>query len=366
VITSTLVHPKTRKMKKMRVWKRFTFVLSVISIIVLFCVNWFKFDDNSHSILHKLKEVSSRNLKTNQLFERRLEKESTNLLQDDSEYMHKVDRPEGFETLCKIDPSCPEGCDACCQLPYHNKTGKLVVHHFDAENWHLWNPHMRFENLNSLKKDDLIIYVGANTDGADGVELMRKCPNCIIHIFEPVPTFNKILTEKWDGHKKTNGWDATINKFGLGLNDRIVQLSKDKIIGQSTFGMKETEGDEFEELQIVDASKAVNKVLRNLNNKNEVDLLHVNCEGCEWEMFENLISTGIHRKIRMVQFGSHYFSEVEGITDRYCQIRKTLERTHKMVYGEAWGWERWDRRNNEQWNVHKFLLVHRNDDQWKR
>lgn len=42
--------------------------------------------------------------------------------------------------------------------------------------------------------------------------------------------------------------------------------------------MKETEGDEFEELQIVDASKAVNKVLRNLNNKNEVDLLHVNCE----------------------------------------------------------------------------------------
>ena len=59
---------------------------------------------------------------------------------------------------------------------------------------------------------------------------------------------------------------------------RIVQLSKDKIIGQSTFGMKETEGDEFEELQIVDASKAVNKVLRNLNNKNEVDLLHVNCE----------------------------------------------------------------------------------------
>ena len=48
---------------------------------MLFCVNWFKFDDNSHSILHKLKEVSSRNLKTNQLFERRLEKESTNLLQ---------------------------------------------------------------------------------------------------------------------------------------------------------------------------------------------------------------------------------------------------------------------------------------------
>ena len=42
----------------------------------------------------------------------------------------------------------------------------------------------------------------------------------IIHIFEPVPTFNKILTEKWDGHKISNGWDATVNNFGLGSNDR--------------------------------------------------------------------------------------------------------------------------------------------------
>ena len=34
----------------------------------------------------------------------------------------------------------------------------------------------RFEELSSLKDGNLIVYVGANTDGADGVELMRKCP----------------------------------------------------------------------------------------------------------------------------------------------------------------------------------------------
>jgi len=205
---------------------------------------------------------------------------------------------------------------------------------------------MRFEDLASLTDGDLIVYVGANTDGTDGVELMRKCPRCIIHIFEPVPTFNKVLTENWNGHKISNGWDATINKFGLGSNNRIVKLSKASIIGQSTFGMKETEvkGGEFEELQIRDASKAVGEVLRNIKDKTEVDLLHVNCEGCEWEMFENLLSSGIHTKIRKIQFGSHYFSQVEGITQRYCQIRDTLSETHHMLYGEAWGWERWDRR----------------------
>jgi len=321
----------------------------LITTLVLSWVNWSKPVNNLNSqLLRQLlsqKKGSSINLKTNKLFERRPEEEvSTELLKDDSEYRHKVQRPEGFETLCRNDPSCPDGCDACCKLPYHNKTGTLVVHHFDAENHHIWNQHMRFEDLASLKDGNLIIYVGANTDGADGVDLMKKCPNCIIHIFEPVPTFNKILRERWDDHKIKNGWDATINNFGLGLNNRIVKLSKSSIIGQSTFGMKETEGDEFEELKIKDASKIVSNVLRNLNEKDEVDLLHVNCEGCEWEMFENLIGSGIHTKIRMIQFGSHYFSQVEGITQRFCQIRKTLGMTHHMVYGEAWGWERWDRR----------------------
>ena len=42
--------------------------------------------------------------------------------------------------------------------------------------------------------------------------------------------------------------------------------------------MKETEGGEFEELQIRDASKAVGEVLRSIKDKTEVDLLHVNCE----------------------------------------------------------------------------------------
>ena len=80
--------------------------------------------------------------------------------------------------------------------------------------------------------------------------------------------------------------------------------------------MKDTVGDEFEELQIKDASKTLAGVLRNIDDKNEVDLLHVNCEvnkttmnqqnifdypckGCEWEMFENLISSDFHNKVRL-------------------------------------------------------------------
>ena len=147
-------------------------------------VAWSKYDVVSQAKLNKRKKVSAGNLETNKLFERRpAEEESSELLQDDSEYRHKVQvntllslvntdhvtlelfslvqRPYKYETLCRDDPSCPKGCDACCKLPYHNKTGDtggrletgyqeedivagiLDIHHGIAENWPFWNAHKR-------------------------------------------------------------------------------------------------------------------------------------------------------------------------------------------------------------------------------
>ena len=46
----------------------------------------------------------------------------------------------------------------------------------------------------------------------------------------------------------------------------------------------------------------------------------------------------------MIQFGSHYFSSVPQLTQRFCAIRETLSLSHTMVYGQAFSWERWERR----------------------
>ena len=71
-------------------------------------------------------------------------------------------------------------------------------------------------------------------------------------------------------------------------------------------------------------------------------------------------------KVRSLQVGTHYFPEVKvlyiGIflqigslliinlfqlvsnqNERYCKIRLKLSLTHKMVWGEPYAWERWDR-----------------------
>ena len=43
-----------------------------------------------------------------------------------------------------------------------------------------------------------------------------------MHIFEPVPDYNKVLEEIWNTLNEENDWSATIHKYGLGNNDRYV------------------------------------------------------------------------------------------------------------------------------------------------
>ena len=104
---------------------------------------------------------------------------------------------------------------------------------------------------------------------------------------------------------------------------------------------KEVETGNKIRLEIIEASAAFNNVT---GGTGDLDLLHVNCEGCEYEMLENIIKSGLHWKIKIIQFGTHFFPEVPRLTERYCAIRSELSKSHQMVYGTAFAWERWDRK----------------------
>jgi len=251
-------------------------------------------------------------------------------------------KPQNFDEECKMDTNCDDKCDVCCQLPYHKQTGIISVHHYNAMTGK-WNEKKRFENLD-LHEGNLILYVGGNTDGADGIQLMNQCPKCKMHIFEPVPEFSHKLSEAWRINIIQNNWDVTVHEYGLGAFTRIIELQASDIVGQSTFGMKGTKSMRNEtkvELLIRQTSDVV-KLLTS-ETGGQIDLLHVNCEGCEWEMLEDLIKNNFHENIRMIQFSSHYFPKVNEITSRYCKIQAQLRKSHKMVYGQSWGWERWEK-----------------------
>jgi len=245
------------------------------------------------------------------------------------------------ELLCSLP--CPEGCDVCCNIPYSPSLGKIEVHHYSAHTG-LWNEELRFNNL-PLTKNSTVVYVGGNIHGADGKQILDLF-NCSIHVFEPVPSFYHELSATWALYRSELGYDATLYNIGLGNSDRIVHLAMSDLVGQGTFGMEENKDRKEVPLQIKEAGRVIKDIKKDTKNKkgsDTIDLLHVNCEGCEWEMFDNLIDTKVLESVKSVQFSAHYFSQVPNLFYRYCKLKEALSKTHKMVYGQSFGWERWDK-----------------------
>jgi len=223
-------------------------------------------------------------------------------------------------------------------------------HHWDAHTG-LWNEEKRFQNINFLDSTSFVIYVGGNTNGTDGKKIVDSF-NSSIAIFEPVPSFFSSLNKLWQTYITTQGFRAALYNVGLGKDERMVEAS---IEGQSTFGMEEgtaNDGEKkktkVEKLRIVEAASALRSILnvRHLEGlSSEISLLHMNCEGCEWDMLENLLKEAdLIKKVRCLQVGTHYFPEwVVNQNERYCKIREQLSLTHRLVWGEPYAWERWDR-----------------------
>ena len=120
-----------------------------------------------------------------------------------------------------------------------------------------------------------------------------------LHIYEPVPAYYKNLEKVWSDHRGANQWRVDVHNYGLGDTNRTVLLSQADLQGQGTFAMKDTEQDGGDKihLDIMEASVVLRNVTAGAGAEG-LDLLHVNCEGCEYEMLENIIRANLHTKIR--------------------------------------------------------------------
>ena len=118
-----------------------------------------------------------------------------------------------------------------------------------------------------------------------------------MHIYEPVPEYFSALEKVWRDQVARRGWRVELHMQGLGLSHRNILLSPADLKGQGTFGMRDTEADDEEkvELEIIEATVAVNNIT---GGTEDLDLLHVNCEGCEYELLENIIKSQTQHRIK--------------------------------------------------------------------
>lgn len=173
--------------------------------------------------------------------------------------------------------------------------------------------------------------VGAHTEAQDSRDFLTQYPNCDFHAYEPIPPFFNQLNQKWAAEKR-----MTLHNYGLADKLSQIQVSVESLQGQSTFIAEESGG------SITAWIKPFDTAIYEAGGKKPT-VLHMNCEGCEWEMLPQAINSGFIRDIPVIQFGTHNYGS-KGLGSRaweLCEIRNMLNKTHVMVNGVAFAWERW-------------------------
>ena len=138
----------------------------------------------------------------------------------------------------------------------------------------------------------------------------------------------------------------TTHNYGLGATSKTLSIPKSSLQEQSTYlegnkgGSSNTANDSFD-IQI----KSFDEALVNTGGTHPT-VLHMNCEGCEWDMLPELVHTGFITKVDILQVGTHNYGKSLGERAlELCQIRRLLSQTHDLEEGEvAFGWERWIKR----------------------
>eukprot|EP01062_Namystynia_karyoxenos_P014528 TRINITY_DN1522_c0_g1_i1.p1 TRINITY_DN1522_c0_g1~~TRINITY_DN1522_c0_g1_i1.p1 ORF type:complete len:390 (+),score=97.36 TRINITY_DN1522_c0_g1_i1:100-1170(+) len=203
----------------------------------------------------------------------------------------------------------------------------------------------RFRNFTGLMNcgSCVVLLVGGNVECYDCDELYERY-KCTVLVLEPVPAFHKQLSARYEGHPGIKTY-----AFGLGAVTRNISMDPDRVLGvqgMGTFVMDLGQAgagaagkDVLRILSPVDALRELG-----LASSPRVDLLHVNCEGCEWEMFSALHRSDLLRRFRVIQIQTHNYPRdyaFKGGIEGYCKFRKNLRETHHMSWGAPYTWERW-------------------------
>lgn len=145
-----------------------------------------------------------------------------------------------------------------------------------------------------------------------------------IFIFEPYPEYYENIVKRFKHNQ-----DIDVFKFGLSSKDENISLSAD---ADASSVYKKSDQGVTGKLKNVDDFLNVNKI-------SHIHLMKINIEGGEYDLLENLISTGRIANIDNLQIQFHDF--VPDAEMRMKKIQQGLKKTHKVTYQYPFVWENW-------------------------
>ncbi|CAF1177274.1 unnamed protein product [Rotaria sordida] len=198
--------------------------------------------------------------------------------------------------------------------------------------------HTSFKHL--LNSSSLIIEVGGNI-GHDTSKFIQLYNSSIIS-FEPLVPMAKDLIEKFKTNRKVE-----IQPFGLGNRARNLSIEPfdTSNVGTSIFRKVSAKiSAKIQQIELLDVVRVIENIRKTRTQNGIIDMISVNCEGCEFEILPALILNDLTQYFRIIQFGSHMRLVTES-SCIYCQIEQALERTHEIKYHYRMVWEGWVLKN---------------------
>jgi FkbM family methyltransferase len=179
-----------------------------------------------------------------------------------------------------------------------------------------------------LTEDSLVVDVG----GYDGAwaQLVWDKFKCNIIILEPVERLYQQIVDKFKDNSKVK-----VYKVGA-HNTNQEQLITFNANESSMFG---AEGNK-ENIQLVDF---VEFYKSNINRN--IDLLKINIEGGEYELFEHLINNQMLSIADNFQVQFHSCYPIPNYSQRKDSISEALKQTHVLTYEFEYVWENWKRKS---------------------
>ena len=178
-----------------------------------------------------------------------------------------------------------------------------------------------------LEPGAIVIDAGAYVGEWSENLLRRTSPE--IHAFEPAPRAVEQLRARLDADPRVH-----VHPYGLGGADQTAVLD-DAGPGSSIYhdGTAPPVGTEVVVRDVV-------AVLDELG-LDHIDLLKVNIEGAEYDLFDRLAESRWLERTRVISVQFHEW--LPHAHRRRREIRRAFARTHTETWGYPWIWELWER-----------------------
>ncbi|XP_060607303.1 uncharacterized protein LOC132759527 [Ruditapes philippinarum] len=151
-------------------------------------------------------------------------------------------------------------------------------------------------------------------------------------ILEPVQQYANILKNKFANNSR-----ITVLNIGLGEKTATVNID---VKGEATNVLEKGGNTTVKLIRSIDFFTNIGV------GSFDIDLLTMDCEGCELQVLESLLENNMINYFKNIQFESH--SHVMGFKRndwqrRYCVIQEYMSRSHRLTFQYKHVWENWRR-----------------------